>query len=181
MAELVKRSKNMSYWLRHKPQAGGIILDDQGWTDVSSLLDALNKKGTPTDFDLLERVVSQSGKNRFELSQNKEKIRARQGHSVQVDLGWEVTPPPQVLYHGTVERFLDSIMDKGLVRGKRHHVHLSPDIETATAVGSRRGEAIILEVAAQDMTANGAEFYLSSNGVWLADHIPPEYLKLLAE
>lgn len=168
-------SKALSYWLRHAPEAGGLTLDDAGWAPVDAVRAALDRKGF--DPALLERVVAESDKQRFELSADGASIRARQGHSVAVDLEWPVAEPPEHLYHGTVERFLAAILAEGLKPMARHHVHLSPDMETATKVGARRGEAVILRIAAGAMARSGAVFRLSSNGVWLADAVPPEFIE----
>lgn len=167
-------SKALSYWLRHAPEAGGLTLDSEGWAPVDTVMAALAREGLTSDLADLHRTVAESDKNRFELSDDGARIRARQGHSVDVDLDWPIAAPPDYLYHGTVERFLDAIMADGLKPMTRHHVHLSPDVETATRVGARRGEAIILRIAAGAMAREGAVFRLSSNGVWLVDAVPPE-------
>lgn len=170
-------SKAMSYWLRHAPEVGGLTLAESGWAPVRDVLAALSRKGLTSDLAELHRTVAESDKNRFELSEDGENIRARQGHSVDVDLDWPVADPPEHLYHGTVERFVDAIMAEGLKPMKRHHVHLSPDTATATVVGARRGEALILRIAAGAMAREGRVFRLSSNGVWLADSVPPEFIE----
>jgi putative RNA 2'-phosphotransferase len=170
-------SKLLSYWLRHAPEAGKLTLDASGWTSVQSVRVALSRQGL--DPALLEEMVETSDKQRFELSADGERIRARQGHSIAVDLGWPVATPPEFLYHGTVEKFLAAIMSEGLRPMDRHHVHLSPDIETATRVGQRRGAPVLLRVAAKHMVGEGAEFRLSSNGVWLVDAVAPRFLERL--
>ena len=172
-----KLSKTLSYWLRHAPEAGGITLDNSGWAQVNAVRDALSHEGL--DPLMLERTVAENDKQRFELSTDGTRIRARQGHSVKVDSDWPIATPPEWLYHGTVERFLKSILAEGLRPMNRHHVHLSPDIETADRVGKRRGDPVVLRVAASRMTGIGAVFRLSSNGVWLADAVPPTFLERL--
>ncbi|MFM7402853.1 MAG: RNA 2'-phosphotransferase [Erythrobacter sp.] len=174
--ELAKRSRTLSYWLRHAPEQGGLRLDAAGWAPVADVLAALAREGLPTTEVLLRAVVEENDKRRFELSDDAARIRARQGHSVAVEGSWQAAMPPEVLYHGTVERFLEAIMREGLTKQQRHHVHLSADLETATKVGARRGEAVILTVAAGRMAADGHAFALSTNGVWLTDHVPPRYL-----
>lgn len=169
-----KLSKLLSYWLRHAPDAGDLMLDSSGWAVVDTVRAALSREGV--DPSLLERTVAESDKQRFELSADGTRIRARQGHSIAVDLGWPITPPPDHLYHGTVERFLDAILSEGLKPMTRHNVHLSPDLETATRVGSRRGNPVILQVAAREMAREGSLFRLTSNGVWLADTVPPRFI-----
>ena len=126
---------------------------------------------------LLERVVAENDKQRFEFSEDMSRIRARQGHSIEVDGGWAPADPPETLYHGTVEKFLDDILMQGLKPMKRHHVHLSADIATASKVGARRGKPVILSVAAQELARQGVEFSLSSNGVWLVAAVPPDFLR----
>lgn len=169
-----KLSKLLSYWLRHSPEAGGLTLDDAGWAPVDAVRAALSREGA--DPALLESVVADSDKQRFELSADGTRIRARQGHSINVDLDWPVATPPETLYHGTVERFLKAIFAEGLRPMARHHVHLSPDVETAARVGERRGAPVLLEIAAGEMARQGAVFRLSSNGVWLAEAVPPAFI-----
>ncbi|MCL9999993.1 MAG: RNA 2'-phosphotransferase [Erythrobacter sp.] len=174
--ELAKRSRALSYWLRHAPEQGGLTLDPAGWATVADVLAALAREGLATSEAVLHAVVEENDKRRFELSDDRSRIRARQGHSVEVEGSWEAAAPPAVLYHGTVERFLAAIMREGLTKQQRHHVHLSADFETAMKVGARRAEAVILTVAAGRMAADGHAFALSTNGVWLTDHVPPRYL-----
>jgi len=170
-----KVSKLLSYWLRHSPDAGNLTLDNSGWATVDSVRVSLAREGI--DRSLLESTVAESDKQRFELSDDGSRIRARQGHSISVDLDWPITMPPESLYHGTVDRFLNAIFAEGLKPMTRHHVHLSPDAETATRVGARRGPPVILRVAAGKMAQEGLIFRLSSNGVWLTDAVPPRFIE----
>ncbi len=173
----IKRiSKLMSLILRHQPDVIGVELDENGWLDVDQLIQGINRKGIPFDFEQLQLVVDQNDKKRFAFNEDKTRIRANQGHSVKVDVELKVTTPPETLYHGTVFRFLDAIQDKGLIPMSRQHVHLSKDISTAQNVGSRRGTPIILKVRAFEMHKAGYTFYLSENGVWLTDKVPSEYI-----
>ena len=169
-------SKSLSYWLRHDPSAGGLELDPSGWAEISGVLVALKEAGRPHNRIDLMRVVEQSEKNRFEVSEDGSLIRARQGHSVPVDLDWPLAEPPEFLFHGTVERFCDQIFAEGLKPMARHHVHLSPDAETAAMVGARRGRPVTLRIAAAELSQKGHQFRRSSNGVWLTDHIPPRFI-----
>ena len=153
-------------------------LDRAGWAPTDAILQALARQGLTTTLAELEALVAASDKQRFELSPGAERIRARQGHSIAVEGDWPVTPPPEFLFHGTAERFLPSILQGGLLPGARHHVHLSPTLDIARAVGTRRGPPAILRVAAARMAADGFLFRLSTNGVWLIDHVPPAYLRL---
>jgi len=174
---VIHTSKFLSLVLRHQPEKIGITLDSAGWVDVATLIDAMAKHGKPLTELQLRHVVETSDKKRFALSEDGRRIRASQGHSVEVELGYEPTTPPDVLYHGTVERFLPSIRSGGLQKGQRHHVHLSRDVETATKVGDRRGEAVILSIDAAGMAREGLLFYVSANGVWLTDHVPAKFIR----
>lgn len=174
-------SKFLSLVLRHQPESFGIELDDGGWTPINELIAKAQRQGTRFSEEELRRVVAESDKQRFAISQEGLRIRANQGHSVSVDLSLEPITPPEVLYHGTVAKFLPSIREKGLIKGRRHHVHLSPDRETAAKVGGRRGKPVILEVDSAAIHAEGSEFYLSANGVWLTDHVPPAFIRFPAE
>ena len=170
-----KISKSLSYWLRHRPESIGIVLDKEGWTDVQTLIE---KAKTEVEFtvDELKEVVKNCDKQRFTLSEDQVKIRAAQGHTAEVDIKFkEITAPP-VLYHGTVEQFIDSIKKKGLIPMKRHHVHLSKDVETATKVGARRGKPVVLKIDAKTMQDVGFRFYISDNGVYLTDSVPKRYI-----
>lgn len=172
----VKVSKYLARHLRHAPQELGLTLQPGGWVPADDLLAAAEKNGFPISYDELVECVETNDKQRFAFDISGEMIRANQGHSVEVDLQLEEREPPEFLYHGTVERFLPSILEAGLIRGKRHHVHLSKDVETARKVGSRRGKPVILTVDARRMHRDGHKFLLSANGVWLTDSVPPGYL-----
>ena len=175
--ELTRLSKFLSLVLRHEPGAIGIELDRQGWADVDELVARCAAHGTPITREVLETLVATSPKRRFALSEDGRRVRASQGHSIDVELGYEPATPPETLYHGTVETILDAIRDEGLRRMERHHVHLSADLETATIVGRRRGRAVVLRVDAGRMHRDGHAFFVSANGVWLTEHVPPAYLE----
>lgn len=162
--------------LRHKPEVIGVELDKNGWCDVGKLIQAMNQYGKAITFDELEKIVRSDEKGRYAFNDNHTKIRANQGHSVYVELNLEEIEPPEYLYHGTVDRFLDSILDEGLERRQRQYVHLSVDRETASSVGNRRGEAIVLVVESKKMYRDGFSFYRSANGVWLCEYVPREYI-----
>jgi len=172
---LTKTSKFLSLVLRHKPETIGLELDVNGWVGVKELLKKLPQHASLNMMDL-EEVVATNNKKRFEFNEGKTKIRARQGHSINVDLGLEPKVPPCFLYHGTATRFVDSIKKEGLIKGSRQHVHLSSNHETAVKVGGRHGKVMVLTVRAKDMSEKGFVFYLSNNGVWLTDHVPFEYV-----
>ncbi|MCL4205496.1 MAG: RNA 2'-phosphotransferase [Pirellulaceae bacterium] len=170
-------SKFLSLVLRHRPDAIGITLDAEGWVSVEVLLAACAQHGRTISREQLDAVVRTNDKQRFAFSADGSRIRANQGHSLPVDLGLAPVEPPELLYHGTVSRFLESIRRDGLTKGKRHHVHLSPDIQTATKVGQRRGRPVVLVIEAGRMFREGHTFYRSENGVWLTDAVPPDYLR----
>ncbi|SDF02398.1 RNA 2'-phosphotransferase [Chitinophaga filiformis] len=169
-------SKFLSLILRHQPEVIGITLDENGWTDVDELIAKMNTSGHRISFDELEEVVETNDKQRFAFSDDYNKIRASQGHSVNISLGLDPQEPPEYLYHGTVAKFLDSIRKEGLQRMSRQHLHLSRDRETAMKVGSRRGIPVILNINTGAMHQDGFLFYLSDNGVWLTDHVPAKYI-----
>lgn len=169
-------SRRLCYVLRHAPDSVGLSLDAAGWVDVDELLTGLARAGTPLSRADLDVVVRTSDKQRFAYDASGSRIRANQGHSVPVDLNLEAQAPPAVLYHGTDDRALDSIRNQGLTSRGRHHVHLSADVETATAVGARRGSPVVLAVDAAAMAADGMQFYRSANGVWLVQAVPARYL-----
>jgi putative RNA 2'-phosphotransferase len=173
---LVTVSKYLAKYLRHAPHELGLTLQPGGWVPVDELLDAARAHGFLVSYDKLVECVETNDKQRFSFDVSGEMVRANQGHSVEVDLRLGGREPPETLYHGTVERFLPSILEGGFVRGKRHHVHLSKDVETARRVGLRRGKPVILTVDTGRMHRDGHTFYFSANGVWLTDAVPPGYL-----
>lgn len=172
-----KKSKFLSYVLRHQPEAIGLTLAQDGWVDIDKLILHANQHGEPLDQALIKQIVASSDKQRFTLSEDGLKIRAAQGHSTQqVDINYPEQTPPTFLYHGTATRFMESIKQNGLIAGSRHYVHLSTDEDTAMTVGLRHGKAIVLKVAALQMYQRGIKFYLAENGVWLTKEVTAEYL-----
>lgn len=177
MPDVVATSKFLSLVLRHRPERIGLTLDAGGWAEVDDLVRCARAHGRLIDRALIEEVVAKNDKQRFAFSEDGRRIRASQGHSIDVSLGLEPRVPPARLFHGTADRFLDSIRRHGLVRGSRHHVHLSLDRDTAQRVGARHGRAVVLEVDAAAMHAAGYAFFRSDNGVWLTESVPPAYLR----
>jgi putative RNA 2'-phosphotransferase len=170
-------SKFLSKYLRHAPEEIGIALEPGGWVGVDELLAASAKHGMKYSREELDEVVRTNDKQRFAFDDSRTKIKANQGHSTEVELTFTAATPPPILYHGTPDKNVEAILREGLNKGQRHHVHLSKDIPTAHKVGSRRGHATILIVDAAKMAAEGHTFWVSDNGVWLADVVPPQYLR----
>ena len=173
---LVKISKYLSKHLRHQPQRLGLTLAPGGWVSVDDLLAACAAHRFPLTRAELEEVVATNDKQRFSFDPTRTRIRANQGHSVAVDLQLAAQVPPDVLYHGTAETAVTSILDSGLLKMSRHHVHLSTDVGTARKVGTRHGRPVVLAIDAAAMERDGFIFYCSDNGVWLVEDIPPEYI-----
>lgn len=173
----VRVSKRLSFVLRHRPDSVGLTLDDGGWVAVDDLLAALASHGLRLKLQDLQHVMATSDKKRFVLSGDGTRIRAAQGHSVEVELGYATAQPPEVLFHGTSVKSVDAIERTGLIKQNRHAVHLSPDVETAIKVGSRRGQWVVFRVDAARMAVDGHQFAVSDNGVWLTEHVPAKYLR----
>lgn len=169
-------SKFLSLVLRHEPSAAHVTLDSAGWVEVEALLAGSAKAGRALTRDELEHVVVTNAKKRFEFSADGTRIRASQGHSVEVELEYAPQEPPELLYHGTATRFLESIRAQGLLKMERHHVHLSAETKMTLEVGARHGKPALLTILAGEMHAAGHVFYRSTNGVWLVDHVPPQCL-----
>jgi putative RNA 2'-phosphotransferase len=169
-------SKFMSLVLRHKPEEIGLQLDEQGWASINELIARMNTKGFKINAEIINEVVATNDKKRFAFNEDKTLIRASQGHSIEVDLNLQEMIPPDILYHGTTNKYLESILKGGLKSQSRQYVHLSATIETAKAVGSRHGKPVVLLINARSMHAAGLKFYLSDNKVWLADAVPAEYI-----
>lgn len=180
-SELINLSKFLAYILRHNPSAANISLDENGWAEVDKLIAGINTAGRKIDIHMLEQIVREDKKNRYSFNKDKSKIRANQGHSVDVEVDMTECAPPDILYHGTAKRFLESIKEQGILRCSRRFVHLSGDIKTAFAAGSRHGKPIVLVIDAKQMVADGYRFYLSSNGVWQSADIPWKYVKRIID
>ena len=174
-------SKFISLILRHKPETIEIKLDSAGYAKVDELISGIQKSGKEIDIFILEEIVSSDNKQRYSFSEDKTKIRANQGHSIQVDIGLKKKNPPNVLYHGTSKRFLESIIREGIKPMSRLYVHLSKDIETARSVGVRHGEPVVLQINTKTMSELGYDFYLSENDVWLTEYVPSEYIRIIRE
>ena len=174
--DLVKLGRFISLVLRHSPETIGLKLDENGWADVADLMSGMNKKGRRIDFETLNEIVKTNNKKRYEFSEDFKKIRACQGHSIDVDLELKPVQPPEFLYHGTAVRNLDIIKSEGIKKISRQYVHLSEDRETAYNVGSRHGKPFIIKVLSGDMYRNGKNFYISKNNVWLSEDIESRYL-----
>lgn len=173
---IIRTSKFLSLVLRHQPEMIGIELDESGWTDVDQLLEALDRRGRTVTREQLEFVVRENDKRRFALSDDGSRIRASQGHSINVKLGYVPVEPPESLYHGAPEKFVASIRQSGLKRMQRHDVHLHEDQHVAETVGQRRGNPVVLVIRSGDMHRDGYEFFVTPNQVWLTDHVPAQYI-----
>lgn len=172
-------SKFLSYVLRHQPESIGLQLDVEGWATIAELIDGAVQHGKPLTAELIHAVVSSNDKKRFAISTDGLSIRAVQGHSTStVDRTFAEMIPPDMLYHGTATRFLDSINAQGLIAGSRQYVHLSAQIDTARSVGQRYGKPVILTINAQRMHAQGFKFFQAENGVWLVDRVPVEFFAM---
>jgi putative RNA 2'-phosphotransferase len=176
--DLTRASKYIALLLRHKPEDGDLTLDSHGWCDSKALVKAVARKNNGFTFEDLEKIVATDEKTRYSFNENKTKIRANQGHSINVDVELKKDTPPDVLYHGTASKSLNLIFKDGLKPMSRLYVHLSKNIETATKVGTRHGTPIILSVDTKQMALDGYEFFISENGVWLTKEVPAKYLTI---
>jgi putative RNA 2'-phosphotransferase len=172
--ETIRASKFLSLILRHEPESVGLKLGEGGWVGVNELLTAVNQHGNALTLEQLQHIVATSDKKRFAFSEDGLRIRASQGHSVEIDLQYAPQIPPDILYHGTATRFLDSIRKEGLKKMDRHDVHLSAKRKITMQVGGRHGTPVLLIVRASEMQR--FVFRCSANSVWLVDHVPPQYI-----
>ncbi|THU37105.1 RNA 2'-phosphotransferase [Niastella caeni] len=169
-------SKLLSLVLRHEPEHIGLMLDSEGWASVPELIEKVNQKGIHLDFATLQIIVDTNDKKRFAFDEDKTHIRANQGHSIDIELNLKSLTPPALLFHGTAVKNIAAIRESGLRKMKRHHVHLTALEETAIKVGQRHGKPVVLIIQALVMHEQNHAFYLSENGVWLADHVPPAFI-----
>lgn len=170
-------SKFLSLLLRHKPEVLELNMTKNGWVDLDELIEKITLSGKETSLEQIHRVVANNDKKRFKLDLENNRIRANQGHSIEVEMGFEAKTPPDILYHGTAISNWEAIQKSGLLKMSRQHVHLSPDIKTAKKVGGRHGKPVSLVVRTGRMVAQGISFFLSENGVWLTDHVAPEFVE----
>ena len=168
MNDIIRKGKRLAFLLRHDEE---YQFDEHGWHEVSDLI--ANHGYT---MELLDEIVETNNKKRYEFSEDKTKIRARQGHSINVDVELKETTPPDILYHGTAETTVPTILKEGIVKGNRLHVHLSQTKETAVKIGKRYGKPYVLRINTKQMSEDGIKFYLSNNGVWLTDYVSPKYI-----
>lgn len=173
-----KISKFLSYILRHHPELIDLNLDEKGWANVNEIIAKSANDNQGFTFEELNEIVETNDKKRFVFNEDKTRIRANQGHSIGIDLNLKPQQPPELLYHGTAQANVDSILKTGIEKRSRQHVHLSLDIETATKVGMRHGKPIILTISTGKMFEDGILFYLSENNVWLTDFVNPCYITL---
>lgn len=178
MGQYDKLSIYLSYILRHKPEEAYVNMAKGGWVSVKKLIEGVNKNGFYIDMEILEEIVNTDAKKRYSFNADKTRIRANQGHSINVDMGFESQKPPMILYHGTATKNIDSINAEGIKKMERQFVHLSTGIVQAMTVGERHGDACIYSVKAEEMYDDGYEFYQSENGVWLTDYVPTKYIEL---
>ena len=180
MRDLTNLSRYLSLILRHKPEVIGIALDEHGWANVDELIAGI---AADNEFnrETLEEIVRTDSKQRYSFNEDGTLIRANQGHSIPVDVELEEFVPPEILWHGTAEKYVEAIDEQGLVPKSRLYVHLSRDLETAVSVGKRHGRPVVYQVKAGEMHRDGYKFYLSKNGVWLTKQVPVEYLRMIDE
>lgn len=168
----------MSLILRHKPEVIGITLDEHGWASVNDLICGIEKNNPGFNIDILEQIVRIDSKQRYSFNDDKSLIRANQGHSVNVDVELKEKEPPEYLYHGTGEKYVESINQDGLIPKSRLYIHLSKDIKTAENVGKRHGKEVVYRINSGQMYRDGYKFYLSENGVWLTKEVSIKYLEM---
>ena len=177
MNDLVKMGKYLSLILRHKPELINLKIDEHGWVEVDQLLKGINDRGRYISKEMLDIIVNTNNKKRYQYNDDQTKIRANQGHSIKVDVELQEKVPPDILYHGTAQKYLDKIKKSGIRKMNRLYVHLSKDIQTAINVGKRHGQPIVLVIDTKKMLRDGYKFYYSYNGVWLCDDIAYSYIE----
>lgn len=176
-----KLSIFISLILRHRPDVINITLDKHGYADVNELINGINYSGRSITLEVLKEIVQTDKKGRYSFNSDYTKIRANQGHSINVDVELLECVPPKYLYHGTSRECLDSILKKGIKKINRLYVHLSDNKDTAIQVGRRHGKPVVLKVSAKQMFLNGYKFYISENKIWLTDFVPSKYIDIMED
>ena len=175
---LIDVSKIISYALRHRPDEFGLSLDKEGWVDFEVFCRALASYKHPVyvDKETIEKIIAESDKKRFELTDGK--IRATYGHSIDAKKKKKKSIPPNILFHGTSHKAYDLIRKEGLKPMNRQYVHLSVDAATARKVGSRHDRnPVILAINSSKMYSDGFKFFHSTNdGTWMCESVPSSYI-----
>jgi len=177
--DLTHVSKFLSYVLRHHPESIGLDISDSGWVETEKLIQKANQTDIDLNFPRLTNIVRNSSKKRFAFNHDKSKIRANYGHSIDVDLDLVSQSPPEKLFHGTADRFLDSIKKQGLTPQNRNFVHLSINKTAAQKIGQRHGDPVILEINSYHMDRKGWRFYTSGKDIWLVKKVQPKFIENL--
>lgn len=172
-------SRYIALLLRHHPEKAGLCLDEHGWVEVEALIQGVRRRYPEFNRAVLDEIVARDSKQRYAYNQDKTCIRANQGHSIPVDVELKQALPPAILYHGTGEKYVESIQKVGLIPKSRLYVHLSTDIQTAIQVGKRHGQPVIYQIDTQQMIHDGFIFYISANHIWLTKAVPVQYLKII--
>lgn len=172
-------SRYIALLLRHHPEKAGLCLDEHGWVEVEALIQGIRRRYPEFNRAVLDEIVARDSKQRYAYNQDKTCIRANQGHSIPVDVELKQALPPTILYHGTGEKYVESIQKVGLIPKSRLYVHLSTDIQTAIQVGKRHGQPVVYQIDTQQMIHDGFIFYISANHIWLTKAVPVQYLKII--
>ena len=172
-------SRYIALLLRHHPEKAGLCLDEHGWVEVEALIQGVRRSYPEFNRAVLDEIVARDSKQRYAYNQDKTCIRANQGHSIPVDVELKQALPPAILYHGTGEKYVESIQKVGLIPKSRLYVHLSTDIQTAIQVGKRHGQPVVYQIDTQQMIHDGFIFYISANHIWLTKAVPVQYLKII--
>ena len=172
-------SRYIALLLRHHPEKAGLCLDEHGWVEVEALIQGVRRRYPEVNRAVLDEIVARDSKQRYAYNQDKTCIRANQGHSIPVDVELKQALPPAILYHGTGEKYVESIQKIGLIPKSRLYVHLSTDIQTAIQVGKRHGQPVVYQIDTQQMIHDGFIFYISANHIWLTKAVPVQYLKII--
>lgn len=164
-SNFVKKGKFLSFVTRHRD-----FVDDNGWVkfcDIENLTE-----------DEIIFLAENDDKKRFEIEVSEKKIRAYNGHTKPVTISsYEKVEVPIELFHGTKQKFMRSILEKGILSGRRNFVHLSDNMTDAEKVAvRRRGQNVILKIDTAQMIKDGVKISKTPNGVFLVPFVDKKYI-----
>jgi putative RNA 2'-phosphotransferase len=164
--------------LRHFPGDLGLVMDGQGWVDLTSLGQVVASRHHWAGKELVIALVQSDSKQRYEIAGDR--VRARYGHSVDVELDHPENKLPR-LYYGASEEEADRILEIGIKPASQRYVHLSTTAEKAWHVATfRTGNPRVIQAEAAAAQQAGVRMMTVNDDIVISDMIPARFLSILA-